>query len=102
MAPQACTFTANGRQLIARSTGAMAVFAHYRTGATGGGTFDVQYALVDAPSVTNDAHWETLEGLAGIAPGQSRPIVWPGTIAARLTGGTGTINAVLDVLVDRV
>jgi hypothetical protein len=56
--------------------------------------------LVDSPSLTNAAHWENLEGLAGILPGQTRPVRWPGTIAAVLAGATSP-NVVIDVLVDR-
>jgi hypothetical protein len=79
----------------------MAIYTHVRAASTmGGGTLSFQYAVNDAPSLTNPAHWETLEGLAGILPGQTRPIRWPGRIAANLAGATSP-NVIIDVLVDR-
>lgn len=101
LAPQAVTFTAAGRQLLASSSGAMAIYTHVRAASNlGGGTLAYQYAIVDNPSLTNNAHWEGLEGLAGILPGQTRPVRWPGTIAAVLAGATSP-SVIIDVLVDR-
>jgi hypothetical protein len=101
MAPQAYTFTASGRKVLGSSSGAMAVYTHVRVASNlGGGTLSFQYALVDNPSASNDAHWETLEGLAGVLAGQTRPVRWPGVIAAVLVGAT-TPNVIIDVLVDR-
>src|SRR3954465_1388286 len=101
MAPQAVTLTTPGRALLGAASGAMAVYTHVRAASTlGGGTLAYQYALVDSPSLTNNAHWENLEGLSGIVPGQTRPVRWPGTIAALLAGATSP-NVIIDVLVDR-
>jgi len=55
---------------------------------------------VDNPDLANSAHWETLEGLAGLTPGQSRPIRWPGTLALAITGATSP-NVVADLIRDR-
>jgi hypothetical protein len=101
MAPQQVTLTANGRALLGAASGAMAIYTHVRAASTlGGGTLSYAYALVDGPSLANAAHWELLEGLAGVLPGQTRPVRWPGTIAAVLAGATSP-NVIIDVLVDR-
>jgi hypothetical protein len=101
MAPQAVTLTANGRYLLGAPSGAMALYTHVRSAsAMGGGTLAYQYAVVDNAVLTNAAHWENLEGLSGILPGQTRPVRWPGRIAALLAGATSP-NVIIDVLVDR-
>src|SRR3954452_4598937 len=101
MAPQPVTLTANGRALLGAASGAMAIYTHVRAASNlGGGTLSYQYALVDAPSLGNAAHGEGLEGLAGIVPGQTRPVRWPGTIAAVIAGATSP-SVIIDVLVDR-
>lgn len=101
LAPQAVTLTASGRALLGAASGAMAIYTHVRAVSNlGGGTLAYQYALVDNPSLANNAHWEGLEGLAGILAGQTRPVRWPGLLAAVLAGATGP-NVVIDVLVDR-
>ena len=101
MAPQPVTLTTNGRALLGGSSGAMAFYLHVRGASTlGGGTLGVQYAVVDNPDLANSAHWEKLEGLAGLTPGQSRPIRWPGTLALAITGATSP-NVVADLIRDR-
>ena len=101
MAPQPVTLTTNGRALLGGSSGAMAFYLHVRAASTlGGGTLAVQYATVDNPSLTNNAHWESLEGLAGLLPGQSRPIRWPATLALALAGATSP-NVVADIVRER-
>jgi hypothetical protein len=101
MAPRLFTMTGNGRAVLGSSSGSMALYAHVRAASSlGGGTLAFQYALVDSPDPTNNAHWETLEAMSAITPGQSRPIRWPGIIAAFLAGATGP-NVLIDLLADR-
>ena len=101
MAPQPVTLTTNGRALLGGSSGAMAFYLHVRAAsALGGGTLAVQYATVDNPDLANNAHWEPLEGLSGLLPGQSRPVRWPGTLALGLSGATSP-NVTADILRDR-
>lgn len=59
-----------------------------------GGLVRIQYPLQASPTLSNDAHFETLEGLDALTLGKSRPISWVGPLYASLynvSGGTPSV-----------
>jgi hypothetical protein len=95
------TLTANNqRKKLGKYGRNSSCHLHIRsTSVLSGGTVSIQYAVVDAPALGNNAHWETLQDLSGLTGGNSRPIYMPGfTLAAFLTGAGS--DPVPNVLID--
>jgi hypothetical protein len=92
------TLTANNQRVLLGNYGRdQPCHAHIRAGsAMSGGTVRYQYPVVDNPSLANDAHFETLEGLSGLTAGKSRPILWPGKMYAQVVDAGGSPSVVID------